>query len=109
MYAIRSYYVDLGGLVAAVLALAQLLLNGLHLLIQIVLALGLLHLALDPAKDSYWFGPFSETASVLDVDNDGDLDIAAGRNWYEAPHWVKHARYRDGAETNGPETESNIV
>ncbi|HIJ52932.1 MAG TPA: VCBS repeat-containing protein [Planctomycetes bacterium] len=61
----------------------------------------------DPANHSYWFGPFSECASVLDVDNDGDLDIAAGRNWYEAPDWKKHKDFRDGAETNGPETDDN--
>ena len=61
----------------------------------------------DPAHSSYWFGPFSECASVLDVDGDGDLDIAAGRNWYEAPHWIKHVDFRDGAETNGPETDNN--
>ncbi len=61
----------------------------------------------DPANDSYWFGPFCETASVLDADGDGDLDIAACRNWYEAPHWIKHPDFRDGAEVNGPETESN--
>jgi len=61
----------------------------------------------DPANHSYWFGPFCECASVLDVDGDGDLDIASGRNWYEAPDWKKHADFRDGAETNGPETDDN--
>ncbi len=61
----------------------------------------------DPIQNSYWFGPFSETASVADFDNDGDYDIAAGRNWYEAPLWIIHERYRSGAEPNGPETESN--
>ncbi|NQT03116.1 MAG: hypothetical protein HQ580_13895, partial [Planctomycetes bacterium] len=35
----------------------------------------------DPANHSYWFGPFCECCSVLDVDGDGDLDIASGRNW----------------------------
>ena len=48
----------------------------------------------DPANHTYWFGPFCECASVLDVDGDGDLDIASGRNWYEAPEWTKHANYR---------------
>jgi hypothetical protein len=61
----------------------------------------------DPANHTYWFGPFSECASVLDVDGDGDLDIACGRNWYEAPDWKKHADFRDGAVTNGPETDDN--
>jgi hypothetical protein len=61
----------------------------------------------DPANHSYWFGPFCECASVLDVDGDGDLDIASGRNWYENPHWTKHADFRDGAETNGPEIDDN--
>lgn len=43
------------------------------------------YLHYEMANHSYWFGPFCECASVLDVDGDGDLDIASGRNWYEAP------------------------
>ena len=61
----------------------------------------------DPAKNSFWFGPFSECCSVADFNGDGKPDIAAGRNWYEAPDWKKHENFRDGAETNGPETDCN--
>ena len=43
---------DLGGLVAAVLAFAELLLDRLHLLVEVVLALRLLHLALDARADA---------------------------------------------------------
>ena len=43
---------ELGGLVLAVLELAQLLLDRLHLLVQVVLALGLLHLPLDAGADA---------------------------------------------------------
>ncbi len=61
----------------------------------------------DPPNHTYWYGPFSECCSVADFDGDGDLDIAAGRNWYEAPDWIKHVDFRDGARVNGPETENN--
>ena len=43
---------ELGELVAAVLALAELLLDRLQLLVQIVLALRLLHLPLDAVADA---------------------------------------------------------
>src|ERR1700721_4497636 len=41
----------------------------------------------DPSKHTYWFGPFAECACVLDIDGDGKLEIAAGRNYYLAPKW----------------------
>ena len=51
----------------------------------------------NPAQHTFWYGPFSECASVLDADGDGKLDIAAGRNLYLAPNWTKQANFRDGA------------
>jgi hypothetical protein len=44
---------ELGELVGRVVHLAELVLNGLHLLIQVVLALALLHLLLDAAADAF--------------------------------------------------------
>jgi len=61
----------------------------------------------DPAKHTYWFGPFAECSSVLDINGDGKLDIAAGRNYYLAPDWKKYPDYRNGAETNGPDVDDN--
>jgi hypothetical protein len=60
-----------------------------------------------PARHTFWFGPFAECSSVLDVNGDGKLDIAAGRNYYLAPNWTKQSDYRDGAETNGPDVDDN--
>jgi hypothetical protein len=61
----------------------------------------------NPARHTYWFGPFSECCSVLDINGDGKLDVAAGRNYYLAPDWTKYSDYRDGAETNGPDVDDN--
>lgn len=61
----------------------------------------------DPARHTYWFGPFAECSSILDINGDGRLDIAAGRNYYLAPNWTRYAGYRDGAQTNGPDVDDN--
>lgn len=61
----------------------------------------------DPAKHTYWYGPFAECSSVLDINGDGKLDIAAGRNYYLAPDWKKVSGYRTGAATNGPDVDDN--
>ncbi len=36
----------------------------------------------------------AETCAVVDMNGDGRLDIVAGENWYEAPHWRPH-KFRD--------------
>jgi len=61
----------------------------------------------NPAKHTYWFGPFPECSSVLDINGDGKPDIAAGRNYYLAPNWTKYADFRDGAAVNGPDVDDN--
>ena len=52
----------------------------------------------NPAIGSYWYGPFNESCSLVDVNGDGRLDITCGVNWYESPGWKKHHAYFDGAE-----------
>jgi hypothetical protein len=72
--------------------------------------------AQDPANHSYWFGPFAEAVAVFDINGDGRLDIACGKNWYEnmgrsgppgfeTVKWVKHANYREDADVFGPITD----
>ena len=62
----------------------------------------------NPARHTYWWGPFAECSSVLDINGDGKPDIAAGRNYYIAPGWTKYADYREGAATNGPDVDDNF-
>lgn len=52
----------------------------------------------DPSIGSYWYGPFNESCSLVDVNADGRLDITCGTNWYEAPKWTKHHAYFARAE-----------
>jgi hypothetical protein len=49
----------------------------------------------DP-PNSYWYGPFPEVASAVDMNGDGRLDIVCAQDWYEAPDWKKHRGFRDG-------------
>ncbi len=62
----------------------------------------------NPSKHTYWWGPFAECSSVLDINGDGKLDIAAGRNYYLAPNFTKYPDYREGAATNGPDIDDNF-
>jgi hypothetical protein len=55
----------------------------------------------DPAKGSFWYGPFSEGSAVFDVNGDGHLDITCGANWYEGPKFIKHESFRDHATAHG--------
>ncbi len=52
----------------------------------------------DPAIGSYWYGPFNESCSLVDVNGDGQVDITCGVHWYEAPKWTRHPYYFEGAE-----------
>jgi len=52
----------------------------------------------NPGIGSYWYGPFNESCSLVDVNGDGRIDITCGVNWYEAPKWKKHAYYFEDAE-----------
>jgi hypothetical protein len=51
-----------------------------------------------PAIGSYWYGPFNESCSLVDMNGDGRLDVSCGVNWYEAPRWTKHRAYFAGAD-----------
>ena len=55
----------------------------------------------DPAKETFWYGPFSEGAAVLDLNGDGQLDITCGSSWYEGPAWKKHEGFRPNATVHG--------
>jgi hypothetical protein len=55
----------------------------------------------DPARSSFWYGPFSEGAALLDVNGDGELDITCGPSWYEGPAWKKHEGFRPSASVEG--------
>ena len=52
----------------------------------------------NPSIGSYWYGPFNESCSLVDVDGDGQMDITCGVNWYKGPKWTKHQYYFEGAE-----------
>ena len=76
----RIFCGKLGQLVAAVLALiAELALDRLQLLVQIIFALGLLHLALDPAADF-----------LLDLEH-AKLALHEGEHHFQAPRRVQLA------------------
>jgi hypothetical protein len=61
----------------------------------------------DPARGTFWYGPFSEGAAVLDVNGDGRLDITCGTSWYEAPDWKEHEGFRAHATVVNREFMNN--
>lgn len=43
----------------------------------------------------------SEGSAVLDVNNDGKLDVVVGEFWYEAPTWTRHEMQTPGSYVDG--------
>jgi len=43
----------------------------------------------------------SEGCAVVDVNNDGKLDVVAGEFWYEAPNWTRHEMQTPGNYVKG--------
>lgn len=43
----------------------------------------------------------SEGCAVLDVNNDGKLDVVVGEFWYEAPNWTRHEMQKPGHYVDG--------
>jgi len=51
--------------------------------------------------------PFAECATVLDINGDGKLDIAAGRNYYLAPDFKEIRRFPRWRGNERPDVDDN--
>ncbi len=51
----------------------------------------------------------SEGVAVLDVNNDGKMDVVVGEFWYEAPDWTRHEMQTPGNYVNGDENKYSKV